>query len=153
TLTPAAHAQDSAPPVVPILEGVVLEPVPSAPSSDSTQNPAPPYTARPEDAGTHVGSLPYIGQSPSGDAAQMPLPYVARGQNYAPPDPQYPVPLYSTRPENGGLYVGLQFLYFQQTMPIKDQVVAVRGFFDADGSVTGTVGQFVGSRTAALRAN
>jgi hypothetical protein len=90
-------------------------------------------------------------------------PYLARAQNlaetYAPPDPQVPIPTYSTRPENGGLYIGLQFLYYYETMPIKDQVIARRGFFDADGSISaalggaGIPGTFVGSGRVALRAN
>lgn len=115
-------------PSVPVLEGAVLEVAGSSSRAADTG-----------EAGEVVDPLkPPV------------LPTVVRGQDYAPPDPQYPLPLYSTRPENGGLYVGLQFVYYQQTMPIKDQIIAFRGFFDADGSITGTVGQFVGSHTPAL---
>jgi hypothetical protein len=91
-------------------------------------------------------------ESTDADAA-FPPPLVARGQDYAPPDPQYPLPLYSTRPADGGLYVGLQFVYYQQTMPLKDQIIAFRGFFDADGSISGGLpGTFVGSHKPALTA-
>lgn len=79
-------------------------------------------------------------------------PPVVRGQDYAPEDPQFPLPLGSNRPEQG-LYAGAEFVFMRQTRPIKNQLIAVRGFFDADGSVTGVVGTFVGSGRAALLAD
>jgi hypothetical protein len=96
---------------------------------------------------------------PGDDAPAFPPPLVYRGQDYAPPDPQYPLPLYSTRPADGGLYLGLQFVYYQQTQPISDQIIAFRGFFDADGSISsalggaGVPGTFIGSHKPALHAN
>lgn len=127
-LVPAALGQGQSPPV---LDGAALE-VPVAAAA----------------AGPSANAL---------DPLLPPaLPVVARGQDYAPPDPQYPLPLYSTRPADGGLYLGLQFVYYQQTMPIKDQIIAFRGFFDADGSISqalggpGTPGTFIGSHKPAL---
>ncbi len=68
---------------------------------------------------------------------------------YAPPDHPSPFPLYSTRPESG-MYVFGAFTYYRQNNPLQDQPIAQRGFIDADGSVTGTPGTFVGSLTSAL---
>ncbi|HKB35105.1 MAG TPA: hypothetical protein VKD72_01540 [Gemmataceae bacterium] len=84
-------------------------------------------------------------------------PLIVRGQmdtavNYAPPDPQLASPLYSTRPESGWFFHG-EYLLFRQTVPLRNQLVASRGFLDVDGGVTGTVGTFVGSGAAALQTN
>lgn len=59
----------------------------------------------------------------------------ARAQDYAPPDPQVPLPLYSNRPEAGGFYCAGEFIFWRQTNPLKDQVVAVRGLLDFDGTI------------------
>jgi hypothetical protein len=80
---------------------------------------------------------------------------VAHGQvpnNYEvpPPDPLLPLPLGMPRYEDGGFYAAAEFLYFMQTNPIAAQNVAVRGFVDTDGSITGTPGTFVGSGAVAL---
>jgi hypothetical protein len=75
---------------------------------------------------------------------------------YAPPANGNTIfPLYSTRPEEGGIYVGGGFVLYQWTNPLKSQLVAVRGFTVTDDSVLGpgTSGQFVGSRTNALDVN
>ncbi len=90
----------------------------------------------------------------------------ARGQDgssgdfsigYAPADPQLPIPLGSTRPEDGGLFVTTEFMFFRWNNPLKQQVVAVRGFQTSDNSVNipGTnsfyaPGTFVGSGAVAL---
>src|ERR1700722_2039031 len=95
-------------------------------------------------------------------AAWMALaPAGVRGQNvgnpvpeYAPADPQLPIPLGSTRPEDGGLFLFSDFMYFRWNNPLRDQPVAVRGFQVSDNSVPGfTVGEFVGSGTPALNVN
>src|SRR5262249_6825313 len=40
---------------------------------------------------------------------------LGRGQEYDPPDPKFPLPLYHDRPqENGGFYLGHGFLYYDQ---------------------------------------
>jgi hypothetical protein len=75
---------------------------------------------------------------------------------YAPPDVVYPLPLYSTRPEDGGIYTGLDFLFMRQTNPLHGQNVAFFGLVDVDGSInqalTGdsTPGAFFGSHLTAL---
>ena len=89
-------------------------------------------------------------------------------------DPVIPLPLGHDRMSKGGFYVGAEFEYFRQTNPIKDQVVAVRGILDFDGSITSALdgttivpvsgspitipgapmpGTFLGSGTAALNTN
>ena len=89
-------------------------------------------------------------------------------------DPVIPLPLGHDRMSKGGFYVGAEFEYFRQTNPIKDQVVAVRGILDFDGSITADLngipvigisgstvnlpgtpvpGTFYGSGTAALNTN
>jgi hypothetical protein len=72
---------------------------------------------------------------------------------YAPHDESELVtPLGSTRPEEGGFFAAGSYIMYRQTNPLKDQVVAVRGFIAVDDSVLGpgTAGTFVGSRTLAL---
>jgi hypothetical protein len=81
-----------------------------------------------------------------------------RGQNtgnpvpeYAPADPQLPVPLGSTRPEDGGLYFSTEFMFFRWNNPLRDQLVAQRGFIVSDNSVPGfAVGQQLGTGIQAL---
>lgn len=82
-----------------------------------------------------------------------------RGQDYAPPDPIMPLPLYSNRPAAGGAYVVGEFLFFRQTDPIKGQIIAMRGLFDADGSISQALGRpnprpgtFIGNGQTALEA-
>src|SRR5262249_46197488 len=54
---------------------------------------------------------------------------------YAPADPQLPVPLGSTRPEDGGLYTFGRFAYFKQSNILRAQPVAIRGFRASDDSI------------------
>lgn len=63
---------------------------------------------------------------------------VVRGQDYSPPDPVFPLPLYHERPEMGGFYAAGDFILFRQTNPLKEQPIAVRGFVDTFGNVQGT---------------
>ena len=76
---------------------------------------------------------------------------------YAPSDNTLPIPWGSTRPEDGGLYVDTDFLFFRQSMPLKNEVVAQRGFYninDQDGNIGQFGGaNFVGSGTVALDTN
>ncbi len=60
---------------------------------------------------------------------------VIRGQNVAPPDPDYPLPISSTRPEQGFFIAG-EFTLWRQTNPLHHQIIGYRGFIDVDGSVT-----------------
>jgi hypothetical protein len=91
---------------------------------------------------------------------------------YSPPDMQVPLPLYSNRPEAGGLFLAGSYVMYQQTNPLKSQPVAYRGFIvsqptvpSSDGTNTllgvtdplsGNLafqGQFIGSRALALDVN
>jgi hypothetical protein len=80
----------------------------------------------------------------------------APGSDYSPPSPTLPLPLYSTRPDVGGLFVAGSYVMYQQTNPIKSQEVAVRGFIAVDDQVlnaAGSAGTFVGTRNNALDTN
>src|SRR3954454_11859262 len=64
-------------------------------------------------------------------------------------------PLSHPRYEEGGFFCFLQGLYWRETRPLRNQVVAVRGFTDTDGSATldGSLeapGTFHGSLDTAL---
>jgi hypothetical protein len=64
---------------------------------------------------------------------------------YAPPEVQLPVPIGSTRPEDGGFFIGAEFVMLRQTNPIHNQTIAYDGFIDVDGSITGgRAGTYVG---------
>jgi hypothetical protein len=87
-------------------------------------------------------------------------PTVAWGQNgyyeVPPPATQFPYPLGHPRMEDGGFYTFGEFLFWQQTNPLKGQLIAFEGFNDRDGSIglalgIGDVpGQFIGSRRPVL---
>jgi hypothetical protein len=83
-------------------------------------------------------------------------PAVAHGQQannfYDVPesDPNLPIPWGPARYTDGGLYLAAEFLYFQEHNPLASQTVAVRGFRDANGVITGVPGTFVGSGVMAL---
>ena len=62
----------------------------------------------------------------------------------------YVGPLSHTRYEEGGIFMAMEFLYWKQTNPIQAQRVAVRGFIDLDGSISGRAGTFIGSGEEAL---
>ena len=71
-------------------------------------------------------------------------------QGYFVPPVDFVGPLSHPRYEEGGLFVGLEFIYLRQNRPLYDQRVANRGFFDLDGTLTGRPGSFVGSGDEAL---
>jgi hypothetical protein len=71
-------------------------------------------------------------------------PTVARAQmaqnyNYeVPPSPYlFPGPFGHPRMEEGGFFVGVDGLYWQANNPLRQQLVATRGFVDFDGSILG----------------
>lgn len=77
------------------------------------------------------------------------LPARAQAQQYAPADPQVPIPYGSTRPEDGGLFTAATFGFYRQTNPLRQQLVAVRGLFayDTGGrTVTTNLEVFIPSR-------
>jgi hypothetical protein len=89
-------------------------------------------------------------------AALMPAVVYGQGADVGPEDPVIPLPLGHDRMETGGFFMAAEFLFWRQTMPLHDQVVAVRGVLDQDGSISQGLGgpnipgSFFGSREAAL---
>jgi hypothetical protein len=81
-------------------------------------------------------------------------PGAALGQAYdGQPDPIFPFPLWHEHAEQGGLYGFGEFVMLRQNNVLSHQAIAVRGFQDFDGSITGHPGEFVGNFTVALKAN
>jgi hypothetical protein len=102
-------------------------------------------------------------------------PAAARGQDYTPPDPVIPLPLWHDHPEQGGFYTAGEFVFMRQTNPLAHQVLAIRGILDNDGTITADLngilveptngnppfilpgarrpGTFIGSQTPALFAD
>ncbi len=70
--------------------------------------------------------------------AQMPVPVIFNG------------PLGHIPYDGPGLYTGFEFLYWGTNQPLRSQTVAIRGFRDIGGGITGTPGTFVGSGNQAL---
>jgi hypothetical protein len=89
-------------------------------------------------------------------AILMPRAAYGQGGDVGLEDPVIPLPLSSSRPQEGGPFIAMEFLFWRQTMPLHDQVIAVRGVLDQDGSISqalggpNTPGMFFGSRDAAL---
>lgn len=77
-------------------------------------------------------------------------PVTAQAQEYFVPPKDFVGPLSHIPYTSGGFYAGAEFLYMRQTRPLRDQTVAVRGFFDLDGALSGDPGTFVGSGREAL---
>src|SRR5205085_1420183 len=75
-------------------------------------------------------------------------PYIARGQDigqgYSVPPVDFVGPLSHPRYEDGGFFTAAEFMYYRQSRPILSQSIAVRGFVDINGGVTGSPGTFVG---------
>jgi hypothetical protein len=67
-----------------------------------------------------------------------------------PRQPAYQVPIPTGAAGDSGFYVGLEYVMLQQTRAIGNQTIAVRGFYDLDGSVTGQPGRLVGSGAVGL---
>lgn len=80
-------------------------------------------------------------------------PAKARAQYQEVPPVDFTGPLSHPRYETGGVFAALQGLYFRTDRPLKDQLVARRGFIDVDGSISGKEGTFFGSGVEALNVN
>ena len=80
-------------------------------------------------------------------------PGVVCGQPLFPPSVNLPIPTGPREPEGDGIFFAAEFLFMRQTNPIEDQPLAFRGLLDADGTITGVPGTFVGSNNVALDAN
>jgi hypothetical protein len=63
-------------------------------------------------------------------------------------EPTLPIP--TGQAGQPGFYTGFEYVMLTQTKAIGNQTIAVRGFFDATGVLTGTPGTFIGSGTDAL---
>lgn len=63
-------------------------------------------------------------------------------------EPVIPIP--TGQAGQPGFYTGFEYVMLTQTKALGDQTIAVRGFFDATGNITGVPGTFVGSGTDAL---
>jgi hypothetical protein len=94
-----------------------------------------------------------LAQVPVGPESQTPGEPQVYGEDYAPPDPVWPLPLYSTHPENGGLFVAGSFVSMRLTNPLGNQVVAVRGLTIVDQRSGLPVPTFVGTGNPALDVN
>lgn len=72
--------------------------------------------------------------------------------DYTQPDhPFSPLPLYHDRPETGGFYTALEFILLRQRVPLENQVLGVRGYFNGAGApFPPREGLFVGSGRTAL---
>ena len=77
------------------------------------------------------------------------LPHAVCAQTDVPPV-LFTGPLSHPRYDDGGLYTGIELLYWKTNQPLRSQTVAVRGFLDLDGSATGTKLGFAGSGDEAL---
>jgi Legionella pneumophila major outer membrane protein precursor len=63
---------------------------------------------------------------------------------------EYVGPLSHPRYDDDGVYGALEFLFMKQTDTIHSQAVAVRGFTDVTGAVSGAPGTFIGDGSEAL---
>jgi hypothetical protein len=107
-----------------------------------------PAAARAQDGGLAPAAAPAPGGGPFTDILSV------RAQTYDGelPDYEVPLPLGHNPANRGGFYLGSEFIFWRQTNPLEHQPIAYRGFWDADGSVTGAVGTFVGTGVLALDA-
>ncbi len=95
-----------------------------------------PAAARAQDGGLIPDALTVRAQTPEGEL----------------PDYEVPLPLGHPPANKGGLFIASEFIFWRQTNILEHQPIAYRGFWDADGSVTGRVGAFVGSGETVLDA-
>jgi len=81
-------------------------------------------------------------------------PLQVRAQDYEVPPVDFTGPLSHPRYEQGGFFVTFEGLYMRQNRPLASQTVAIRGFVDVDGSISGKPpGTFIGSGQQALNVN
>lgn len=71
-------------------------------------------------------------------------------ENYEVPPLLAPYPLGHPHYELGGFFCTIEFVDFRQDNPMRNEVVARRGFVDTIGAITGIPGTFVGSGEVAL---
>lgn len=91
---------------------------------------------------------------PAGASAQDR--FIARGQEggfQTPVNSGDVIPLPTGRAGEPGFYFGSEFVMLTQTRALGRQDIAYYGFFDAQGLITGTPGNFVGTGAVALNTN
>jgi hypothetical protein len=115
---------------------------------------AGPSRAQAPDGTLHDHLLGWLAPAPNAEA-------LVRGQmqDVPPPDVNLPLPFGRPRLEQGGFYVGFEFVYYQMTNPLTSQPLAFRGLTDMDGSIHNAIGSpptpnnFIGSHALALDVN
>ena len=126
---------------------------PEPPPRAAKEPPAPPAGTVPAPAELSPGGEPLF--VPHTAAAPTLPPVLFRAQadatGYAPPDVELPLPNGSFWPN--GLFVYAEYAMYRQNVPLRNQLVAIRGFVDTDGALTQNPGMFVGSRAIALQTN
>jgi hypothetical protein len=75
---------------------------------------------------------------------------IARGQFPEVPPVIFTGPLSHPRYDAGGVFAGMEGLMWITNRPLRSQSIAIRGFRDLDGAVSGKPGTFVGSGEEAL---
>jgi hypothetical protein len=70
---------------------------------------------------------------------------------YVPSTPSLNAPIPTGNPRTSGVFTAAEFVFLSQTRTLENQVIAVRGFYDAGGLITGTPGTLVGTGTTALQ--
>src|SRR5215213_7895015 len=79
------------------------------------------------------------------------IPAAGRAQYQEVPPAPFVGPLSHPRYEDGGFFVGLDFLYLRSENVLGNQTIAKRGFMDLDGSISGkSPPTFIGSGQEAL---
>jgi hypothetical protein len=79
--------------------------------------------------------------------------FAQEGNTYEMPLTPFTGPLSNPRPESGGFYTGIEFVYYKTNRQLAAQPIAIRGFEDLDGSITGVPGSFAGNGNPALNTN
>jgi hypothetical protein len=125
------------------LAGLVAAGLTLAPAAARAQEGAPAANGAPVAEG---------GGAPEGGLMPDFLSVRAQTPDGAIPDYEVPLPLGHNPANKGGFYMGAEFLFWRQTNPLQHQPIGYRGFFDADGSLTGQPGTFIGSGQLVLDA-
>ncbi|QJW97937.1 hypothetical protein [Frigoriglobus tundricola] len=87
-------------------------------------------------------------------AVGLPAPVSAQEGGFPVPlnsDPTIPIP--TGQAGQPGFYASVEYVMLMQTKAIGNETIAIRGFYDSSGTLTGTPGQFIGSGRPALTAN
>lgn len=87
-------------------------------------------------------------------AVGLPAPVSAQdGQFQVPLNSDRTIPIPTGQAGQPGFYASVEYVMLMTTKAIGNETIAVRGFYDSAGTLTGTPGQFIGPGTPALTAN